>query len=110
MSIRDKIEAITKKFNITQNELAERVDVNRATISQIKGGARMSTDLKNKIIKEFSLEEGYFDEGQSILYEPLGQYGIMSKMDLWKVIDEQSATIKEQSETIKLMVTKLTAV
>lgn len=80
MSIRDKIEAITKKFNITQVELADRVDVNRATISQIKGGAKMSTDLKNRIIKEFDLPKDYFAES-SVLNEDQVVYKRRKELD-----------------------------
>lgn len=73
-SIGDKIRILRKQRGLTQEELGERLFVNKATISMYENGA---IDIKSSVIIELAdvlkTRPGYFFEDDSSLYkDPVG--------------------------------------
>ena len=66
MDTSEKIVSLRKAFQLSQEELADRIGVARQTVISWEQGARPSAFNRRRICEEFALPVNYFDADVSI--------------------------------------------
>ena len=71
MEIKDRIKEIRSKFNLTQQEFAERLGIKRNTIATYETGKSNPSDSAVVLIcKEFNVNENWFRTGEGEMFNP----------------------------------------
>lgn len=99
--MKDRLKELRKDLNYSQEEMGNRLGVNKATISRLEKGINNITEQMIKsICREFNVNESWFRTGEGDMY-------ILSSYDdkLTKALAEISLS---QNEKLKDVVQKLT--
>lgn len=106
----NKLKMIRNELNITQKELAEKIGVSRAQVSNIEQGTRVITArIERDLIEYLKVNPDWLKTGEgNILQDKYADFNLDTKerefLDLYESLDDQSK--KLIIETMKKIVSK----